>query len=79
MGKGGFKNICLRGYLERAEQWVEELAEEQNEQSGAGCPTGVESDLGRVQMWARGRHAHCLRIPRGAWRKRFLDKPGLVN
>ena len=78
-GKGGFKNVHLRGYLEQAEQWVEEPAEEQDERSGAGRLTGVGRDLGGVQMWARGRHAHCPRIPRGAWRKRLLGKPGLVN
>lgn len=58
---------------------MEELAEEQDEQSGAKCLTRVERDLGKVQRGGQGRHAHCLRIPRSTWRKKFLDKPGVVN
>lgn len=33
---------------------MEELAEKQDEQSGAKCLTGVERDLGKVQMGGPG-------------------------
>ena len=65
--------------MEKAEQWVVEPAEVQDERSGAGRLTGEESDLGGAQMWAREGTRTARGFPEVPGEKRFLGKPGLVN